>query len=131
MTWGRRLFAGLIGALVLGALWAGPAAATPPDHLTRIEVSDLVPGSFTLPPLVLPAGAEPSHWRPTNLPLVDRYDSHLSPKSTVLSLWLRARLNRGVSPRPTYLYIPRWDASGKFAVYADRRLIYAPRSGPV
>ena len=131
MNWGRRLLTGLIGALVVGAAWAGPAAATAPDHLTRMEGSDLVPGSFALPPLVLPAGAEPAHWQTVKLPLVDRYDRRLSPKSAVLSLWLRAELKRGVSARPTYLYIPRWDATGKFAVYADRRLVYAPRSGPV
>ena len=77
------------------------------------------------------AAALPPAWTPARLPHFVRYDQRMGARSNIVSVWYRIRPAPLPTARDIYLYIPRWRALGKIAIYADGRLIYAPRSSPV
>jgi signal transduction histidine kinase len=125
----------LLAVFVCGL--AGPTfAATSAVHVTRAEVSAPAPGAYAEPPVQLDPRTLPAAWSVVALPHMLTYDPHTggphtSGRRDILSVWYRVRLNQPVSAEEAYLYIPRWEAIGKIAIYADGRLVYAPRSSPI
>jgi signal transduction histidine kinase len=119
-------------ALMIGG-WSRPAEASPPSAMqfTRAELAQPTQGGYGQPPTQLAPDTVPTRWRSVTLP-------HVSPPGAraghdanyVVSNWYRVYTRQQPSSQSTYLYIPRWQSTGKVAIYADGKLVYAPRSGP-
>ena len=113
--------------LLLG--WSSASAAE--GHAVHYQQADIfvsAPGSYAPPTEHLPAGAIPVSWTKTALPHVVQRSG--GSDRTLISTWYRVRYAAAPSGQAVFLYVPRWQVTGKLAIYADRQLIYAPRSGP-
>jgi signal transduction histidine kinase len=121
----------MLFAIFAVSLFSRASAATPAIHIEAAEISALSPGSYADPPLQLDPRKLPLAWSPVALPHVVAYNPRTGVHSDILSVWYRVRPANPVGVRDAYLYIPRWEATGKIAIYADGRLIYAPRSSAV
>jgi signal transduction histidine kinase len=94
-------------------------------HVTQAEMTAAVVDGFSPPATLLTPGSAQGTWTPVRLP-------HATPKlahaaaNKVISAWFREPLALPASSQPTYLYLPRWQAVGHIAIYADGRLVYAP-----
>ena len=134
-AWALRLLLGLaaLWACLCGLL-AGVLDERPhhPDavHITRAQVHSQDGRGFTPPPAD-PAPALPTGpWREVPLP-------HAPPGDPLRTLevlpgpvpttdtWYRLPVpGADLLPAPRHLYLPRWKAEGRIAVYADGRLLY-------
>lgn len=134
--WAKRLtiiaalFVSMVGPAAAARHPAGRPAGPYADHVLALDMSPPGPGDYGDPPAELKPGDLPNRWTQTELPHLWRFDPHTAPATATLHTWYRLNLNRPTSAEPLYLYIPRWQTVGKIAIYADNRLIYAPRSGP-
>jgi signal transduction histidine kinase len=128
-------------ALQVAQVYRGPTHPAA-QHLVQVEHLALSDAAGFAPlsrseDTALPEGpwhevALPYLWRPN--PYAITAGSASPPP--VETLWLRARLQPpadGATPyaqTPQYLYLPRWQAKGRIAVYADDRLVYHSRGEP-
>jgi len=94
-----------------------------------IDAAFVAGGSFAPAPMTADAAAVPTRWRTVELPY--QIDAVPGVGTQIGTLWVRPAVPQVASPKGLYLYVPRWQAIGHLAVYADRRQIYAPESGPV
>ncbi len=139
---GRAAAAWGLGVLLaLAALWAGlyglfsaVQQEGPPDpdavHITRAQVQAQEGRGVTSPPAD-PASAVPTGpWRTVALPHAPPTDPlrtvALPPGAVpVTDTWYRLTVpGADRIPAPRHLYLARWKAEGRIAVYADGRLLY-------
>ncbi len=104
------------------------AAAASATHFRSAEISVSPAARYADPPAALAQTAIPTNWRQAALP-------HIVARSSgggraLISTWYRFRYNVPRSGEAVFLYAPRWQVTGELAIYADGRLVYAPRSGP-
>lgn len=127
----RSFLSLLLPLLALLAPLAAPAATA--IHLGSAAWQVLPGGTFGPPP-ALPA-LDASRWQATALP-------HVLPRAVVPrddaeaidTAWFRIPLPSDVqalAPEDLRLYVPRWQTIGQVAVYADDRLVFRSRAGPV
>jgi signal transduction histidine kinase len=127
-------FLALVLLATLGAGWTLSArgdpqtqAVAPAVHVTQVQLAVLPSQGYTAPPVQLAPGAVAGPWIAVALPHPVHKQSH-APDAQLVTAWYRAEVRIPTSAQPTYLYMPRWQAIGHIAVYADGRLVYAPRS---
>ena len=105
-------------------------------HLTRAHMLDQPSTGFSPAPYTIEPAALAGPWTEVSLPHAApflrlkralRLGESLSPTTTIT--WYRLQTNdlADVSG-PRYLYVPRWKAAGRIAVYADSRLLYQTNS---
>jgi signal transduction histidine kinase len=110
--------------LVMGRTTAQAAAV----HYQTADISISAPAHYATPSVLLDPAAVPKSWSTGPLPhVVSRTKTG---DKTLISTWYRLRYTAGRSADATFLYAPRWQVTGKLAIYADGKLVYAPRSGP-
>jgi signal transduction histidine kinase len=125
-----RVIPFVIGMLVALLSWQ-PATAAAAKRLDLVELAAPAPGQFGAPPSDIVRSQDSRGWRAALLPLVIRGDPAADRNDTrVTRHILRAAIDLPVSTQATFLYIPRWQTVGHIAIFADGRLVYAPRSGP-
>ena len=117
-------------AILLGPPALAAAAAPQAFHLTHIEMAVVQHDHYAIPALER-APAIMGPWTEVELPHVTRAVQPNAETGAVAGAWYRAHLSAPATDEPTFLYIPRWQTTGHVAAYADGRLIYAPRSGPI
>ena len=126
LAWIMHLLAALGWGASAGA--AVPSQAPPLRHYLTADVSTAPLAAYRPPSYLLAPRDLPTVWRPTPLPHVALRSSHPSP--ALIETWYRLRYVARPSLDALYLYAPHWQVTGRLAIYADRRLVYAPRSGP-
>jgi signal transduction histidine kinase len=126
VTWHLAVLLGLMAALFVAAprfARADPASAV---HVTRVQMATGQVEAYSTPSPHAPA-VIPGAWTTVALPHTVRR-AHAFPANAIISAWYRADIALPTSDQPTYLYLPRWQAIGHISVYADGRLVYAPRT---
>jgi len=131
MFW-RHVVLVLIVAMATAAAHGSQVTPTPPAappgaiNVTAVDMMVVGAHGYTTPPAeVLPA-ALTGPWTKVTLPHATK--DRRNPRRQIVDAWYRTTVSLPRSEQPTYLYIPRWRAVGHIAVYADGRLVYAPRS---
>lgn len=128
----------LIALLLLATILAGACqvarAATLPLHITTARMQVTPNGSLQPAPIQLDATALPDAWRDTPLPMV--LPRHVATDAIdggpVETAWVEITLPAlADADGPLYLYAPRWQTVGRLAVYADGKLLWHSRAGPV
>jgi signal transduction histidine kinase len=130
--WQRTLLAttvisGLLAsAIVLGALGARAKAGEGIVHITQAQLAQ---GGVASQPVA--AGIDEADlagpWSTIGLPVVFAPDAGPAsvPADVGQTRWFRARLDAGdIARGPLHLYLPRWFAHGRLAIYGDGRLLY-------
>lgn len=128
MKWGAwlKLLPGLL--VLLGAFCARPADAGA-IHFQTAEIAVAPAARYPVPTPDLAQAEVPTDWVVAPLPHIVRRSGHHGDKS-LISTWYRFRYPAGPSADAVFFYAPRWQVTGMMAIYADRHLVYAPRSGP-
>lgn len=104
-------------------------------HLTRAQVQDRPSTGFSSAPLTIDPDILAGPWTDVSLPRAQpllRLKRAMRPNQSLSSTtvtWYRLD-TRGLAQLagPRYLYIPRWKAAGRIAVYADAHLLYQSNS---
>ena len=132
---------GWLGAMLLAMLsvmLAGQSHAQDlPLHITAAQTRITPDGSLATPPMTLDPKEIGNTWTDTPLPMV--VARHITPDAidagAMETVWLRFTLPQSPSltssQEPLYLYAPRWQTVGRLAVYADGKLLWHSRAGPV
>lgn len=108
-----------------------------PLHLTSAQMRITPDGSLEAPPMQLDMPAAPGLWEQTPLPVV--VPRQITPDAldagSVNTVWVRLQMPDAVGAANAgtalYLYAPRWQTVGRLAVYADGKLLWHSRAGPV
>lgn len=126
-----RLLAGLL--LVLLTVLALPARANHGAiHRTEAMLLEQPGGDMEAPPAAtVDVRNLMGGWRPVTLPHREpRQLGDVSPEGGNVTRWFRIDLPAGLDGEEI-LYLPRWQTIGRISVYADGRLLYHSRGGPV
>ncbi|MGC4367594.1 ATP-binding protein [Hydrogenophaga sp. R2] len=121
----------LLWLLTLAAVpaWAGHAAI----HQHRAWLLEQAGGDMEAPPAatVDPRTLGPA-WREVALPFMAPRPLDIDPLSAggTITRWFRVDLPAGLEGEEV-LYLPRWQTIGRITIYADGRLVYHSRGGPV
>ena len=132
----------IVVALGLGSFVSAQDPAAPPGslHLTQAQRLDqpstgFSPAPYTIDPDPRSPDVPGGSWTDVSLPHASPYlrlKRAMRPSESLTPTTLTwYRLQTGQLAQisgPRYLYIPRWKAAGRIAVYADARLLYQSNS---
>lgn len=120
-----RLFVLLAGLLHI------PLHAAEQLHITVAEELSTPGQAYAAAPYEIDEQLLPEHWIRVSLPhilprpVVAGWSADPTQAPTTAITWYRIRLPKAEPGHATrYLYIPRWKADGRIAVYSDQRLLY-------